>query len=238
MKKIILIKPVIFFAAVLLLFACKKDYIVGGSLEDTGKYANTLTYDVLKTNPLYDTLVQLIDAAGLKDKINEAGTTFFAPNDYSILGYLQRRTFIVQNTINQNSKFALDSLVYYLQNNIKNTRDSLLMYLIKKPLNYDVLTEDGAIYPTALTGDTAIVSYELTRDFFLGYNSLVTGGPRIVYFTHLWYHYDVSAATPAKSVPVTIGVRTLIRTSGIITKNGIMNGLESSHSLFFYGTKR
>jgi hypothetical protein len=238
MKKIMLIKPVIFFAAVLLLFACKKDYIVGGSLEDTGKYANTLTYDVLKTNPLYDTLVQLIDAAGLKDKINEAGTTFFAPNDYSILRYLQKRTAIVQTTINQNSKFALDSLLFYLTNNVKNTRDSLLMYLIKKPLNYNVLTDDGAIYLTALAGDTAIISYELTSDVTLGYNPLVTGGPRIVYFTHLWYHYDLSVANPAKAVPANIGVRTLVKTSGIITKNGIMNGLESSNVLFFYDTKK
>ena len=112
------------------------------------------------------------------------------------------------------------------------------MYLIKKPLQYNVLTDVGTIYPTALAGDTAIVSYEFTKDTDLGYNPLVTGGPQIVYFTHLWYHYDLSAANPAKDVPNDVGVRTLVKTSGIITKNGILQGLESSNILFFYGTKR
>jgi hypothetical protein len=72
--------------------ACQKSYITGGSPENVNAYANTLTYDVLKSNPLYDTLVQVIDAAGLKDQINAAGTTFFAPSDYSVFNYLNYRT--------------------------------------------------------------------------------------------------------------------------------------------------
>lgn len=222
---------------VLLISACKKDYISGGTPEDVNIYKNTTTYDVLKTDPLYDTLVQVIDAAGLKDKINEQGTTFFAPSDYSIFNYLNLRTMVVQVT-KPYDKFPLDSLVYYLKNNINNTRDSLLMYLIKQPLSYDVLTNTGTKYATELSGDSVVVSYEYTKDDKLGYNEVVSSVPQVVYFTQLWYPYTVSPSSPAGDIPARIGVRTLVKTSGINTQNGIMNALENSHTLFFYGTKQ
>lgn len=222
----------------LLLGACKKEYITGGTPEDINMYKNTSTYDVLKSNPLYDTLVQVIDAAGLKDKINEQGTTFFAPSDYSISSYLTLRTLYVQNTISQDAKFALDSLVYYVKNNINNTRDSLLMYWVPQPLTYNVLTNTGAKYATGLLGDSVVVSYEYTKNGNLGYNDVVSGVPQVIYFTQLWYPYTISSSTPAGDIPTNIGVRTLVKTSGINTQNGIMNALENSHTLFFYDTRQ
>ena len=92
MKKIISGRLIVFCSIVLLFGACKKDYITGGIKEDINQYKNITTYDFLKSSPLYDTLVQLIDTAGLKDKINEDGTTFFAPSDYSVYYYLSIRT--------------------------------------------------------------------------------------------------------------------------------------------------
>ncbi|MEO8415734.1 MAG: hypothetical protein ABI472_18870 [Ginsengibacter sp.] len=237
MKKII--RNIASLIVLLVVFnACKKNYITGGVPGDVNMYKNTSTYDVLKADPLYDTLVQLIDAAGLKDKINDQGTTFFAPSDYSIYNYLNERTVFVQNNIDVNGKFALDSLLYYMQTNKDNTRDSLLMYLVHTPLPYSVLTNTGALYPTELMGDTAIISYEYTKDGSLGYNPLVSSQPRIVYYTHLWYHYDLSDASPAGDVPDNIGVRTLIKTSGIATQNGYINALTNNHTLLFYGTKQ
>lgn len=237
MKKILLKYPLAAILLISLLMSCNKEYISGGKIEDTGMYKNMLTYEVLQSEPLYDTLAQIIDAAGLKDQFNEQGTTFFAPSDYSIFRYLNERTLYVQATINQNAKFGLDSLIYYLKNNINGTKDSMLMYLINKPLPYDILTNTGALYSTRLTGKTAIVSYEFVRNGNLGYNPLVSSQPRLVYYTWLWYPYDLNDNNPAGSVPASIGVHTLCKTSGIITKNGIMNGLENSHTLFFYGTK-
>jgi hypothetical protein len=237
MKKIISIRLIQFLTVVLLFAACKKEYITGGVIEDVNKYKSTSTYDVLKTNPLFDTLVQLIDTAGLKDKVNQLGTSFFAPSDYSILQYLNARTLKAQ-AINATAKFALDSMFYYLRNNTKGTKDSLLMYLIKKPLTYDVLTDRGDMYPTSLASDTAIVSYEYTKNGSLGYNSVVSVVPQVVYFTHLWRHYDLSDVNPAGMVPSTIGVHTLVKTSGILTQNGVLNALDNSHILFFYGTKK
>jgi hypothetical protein len=218
--------------------ACKKDYITGGVTEDVNAYKKMTTYDVLKSSALYDTLVQVIDAGGLKDKINEQGTTFFAPSDYSILGYLVQRTIFVQENINQDSQFGLDSLLYYVTNNTNGTRDSLLMYLVHQPLSYSVLTNTGTLYPTELAGDTVAISYEYTKDGTLGYNGLVSSQPQVVYFTQLWYHYDLSNDNPASDIPLDIGVHTLCNTSGIITSNGIMNSLSNSHTLFFYNTKK
>lgn len=237
MKKIIVNPFTMLVAAVMLFTACKKDYITGGEIEDVNKFKNTSTYDVLKSSPLYDTLVQLIDTAGLKDKVNESGTTFFAPSDYSVYSYLSARTLKAQ-LVNQYAKFGLDSMFYYLRNNIKGTKDSLLMYLVKKTLMYADLTDEGAFHQTGLAGNTAIISYEYTKDGSLGYNSIVSGVPRVVYFTHLWYPYNLSASNPASDVPNTIGVHTLVKTSCIITQNGVMNALDNSHTLFFYGTKK
>ncbi|MBE7172664.1 MAG: fasciclin domain-containing protein [Williamsia sp.] len=238
MKKILLQKITALGVLVSLLSACKKNYITGGIPEDVNIYKNTSTYDVLKSTALYDTLVQVIDAAGLKDKVNEQGTTFFAPSDYSILNYLSQRTIFVQNAYNQNAKFALDSLVYYVKNNVKGTRDSLLMYLVHQPLTYSALSSIGALYPTGLNGNTVAVSYEYTKDVTLGYSSLVSSVPQVVYFTQLWRSYTITPSTPASAIPLSVGVRTLCKTSGITTQNGIMNALENSHVLFFYGTKQ
>jgi hypothetical protein len=234
--KNIFVRTVLFLCLAGAWTACKKDYIVGGSAENTGAYSRTTTYDVLKSLSLYDTLVQLIDTAGLKDKVNEQGTTFFAPSDYSIYSYLNQRTIQVQN-VDPSSKFALDSLFYYLRNNINGTRDSLLMYLVPQALPYSVLTNTGAFYPTELTGDTVIISYEYTKDGNLGYNSLVSGVPQLVYYTQLWQPYDLSDASPAGDITPDIGVHTLCSTSGVVTKTGMINALSNSHTLFFYGTR-
>ncbi|MES1249267.1 MAG: hypothetical protein ABUL46_01215, partial [Chitinophaga rupis] len=219
----------------LALGSCKKSYIAGGSIEDVNKYKNTSTYDVLKGNPQYDTLIRLIDTAGLKDKINANGTTFFAPSDVAVLSYLNLRTIYVQATIDQYGKFALDSLFYYLRNNVNGTRDSLLMYLIPQSLPYSVLTNSGTAYPTELAGDTAIVSYEYISDQYLGYSSLVSGQPQLVYYTHLWYPFAPSVNNPVGGISPQNGVHDLAKTSGILTQNGIIHALDNTAPLFFYG---
>lgn len=238
MKKISLLNIALLVSIILIMMACnKKNYITGGTPENVNQYKSMTTYDYLKSDPLYDTLVQVIDAAGLEDKINTQGTTFFVPTDYSVFNYLNMRTIVDQQT-DVNAKFGLDSLIYYLQNDINNTKDSLLMYLINQPLPYSVLTNTGTFYPTELAGDSVIVSYEYTKDGTLGYNSVVSTAPQIVYFTQVWYPYDLSDANPAGQIPPNIGVHTLVKTSGIMTQTGIVNVLESSHVLFFYGTKQ
>ena len=218
--------------------ACKKDYITGGDVENANMYKNTTTYDYLASSPLYDTLIQVIDAAGFKDKINAANTTLFVPSDYSVYNYLSERTALVQATISQDSVFGLDSLLYYMKSNVNNTRDSLLMYMVSQPLPYSSLTDAGAYYATELPGDSMVVSYEYTRDGNLGYNGTVSTVPQVVYFTQMWYPYDLNDNNTAGDIPESVGVRTLVKNSGIQTQTGIVNALDNSHTLFFYGTKQ
>jgi hypothetical protein len=236
MKIISVTKIGLLCLALLAFVACKKSYITGAP-EDVNKYAHTSTYDVLKGNPNYDTLMQLIDTAGLKDKINAQGVTFFAPSNNSIFNYLQQRTIAAQ-LANQYAEFALDSLFYYLRNNVNGTRDSLLMYLIPQPLTYNVLTNYGTTYATELPGDSVIVSYEYVTDPNLGYNALVSGQPQLVYFTQLWYPFTPTVNNPVGSIASSIGIHDLVISSGIITQNGIIEGLDNSNPLFFYGTKQ
>lgn len=233
MKKIFFIGVLVSCTLLSLLPSCKKDYLIGGDVEDVNMYKNMTNYEVLSQDPAFDTLVKLIDAAGLKDQINQGGTTFFAPSDYAILNYMQLRTLYVQQHYDANAIFGLDSLNYYLKNNINNTRDSMLMYQISTALPYEAMTRAGVAYQTGLAKDTAVISYSP-----YGGSGPVSTQPRAVFYTHLWYHYDLSGSNLAEDIPEEIGVRTLVITSGINTKSGIMNYLENYHTLFFYDTKQ
>lgn len=231
-------KICLFLFITISVIACKKNYIIGGKVEDVNKYANMTSYDVLNSLPQFDTLVQVIDAAGLKDKINQDNSTFFAISNGSIFNYLQLRTLLLQATVNQYAKFTLDSLKYYLQNNINGTKDSLLMYQVATTLTTSNLTNNGAQYPSGLIGDSVLVSYETTLDPLLGYTSLVSTPPRVVYFAQLWKHYNLNSKdSTAAKLPSTTGVRSLVSTSFIKTKNGMINVLTPRNTLFFYGTK-
>ncbi len=249
MSKEIKIKNIVLYTAIVMVFAaCSKDYITGGTIQDVNVYKTTSTYDVLTKFQQFDTLVQLIDAAGLKDKINEQGTTFFALSNKSIENYLQERTIFLQFNVDQYAKFGLDSLIYYLKNNINNTADSLSMYLIKTVTTPQNLTGVGTIYSTELAHDSAIVSYEPVVDGNLGYTSVVSTAPRVVYFTQLWQHYNLNASdSTAADVPSSSGIRTLVSTSFLNTQNGVINvltpgatstgNINFGTTLFFYGTR-
>lgn len=241
MKRIYFLNFIFLLSMVLFSIACNKNknYIIGGVPEDVNMYKNISSYDVLKDDPRYDTLMQVIDAAGFKDKLNKDGVTFFAPSDISIFQYLNARTIEVQKT-DVYGKFAMDSLLYYLSNNINGTADSLGMYMIDQLLPYSALTNTGAYYPTALAGDTSIVSFEYTKDPSLGYTPLISSVPQIVYYTHMWkpYTYDLSDGNPAGDITPEFGAHTRVVTSGIMTKTGIINQLENGHVLFFYGIKK
>ena len=127
MKKI-LISAVSLLLVVSVLFSCKKrdDYLTGGTMHNA-KYNGT-TYDFLKgqASGLFDTLILLVDKAGLKDKLNQQGVSFFAPTDYAINNYLNRRAIQEQN-IDPLRKWTLDSLIKY---EMPKFTDSLDTYFV------------------------------------------------------------------------------------------------------------
>ena len=218
----------------LLQASCTKSYIIGGQTTNVNQYKDKTTYEVLSAIPQFSLLVQLIDAGGLQQQIDQPNTTFFAVQDSGINKYLVDRTIFLQASVNQYAKFTMDSLLFYVKNNINGTRDSLLMYLVPgiatTPANLSTL---GAIYPTALAGDSAIISYEITA---IGATSIVSTPPQVVYFTQLWRHYNLSLDSTAAIVPATTGVHTLVATSFINTSNGVINSLTYSAELFFHNS--
>src|ERR1700743_1590536 len=119
-------KNIIKYMAVAIVMAivfngCKKnDYIVGGKLESTT--TPLTTYDYLKNNrfKMFDTLLMLVDKAGLKDVINQKGITFYAPTDYAIDNYLLKRTLEVQNS-DPFKKYTIDTLIKYDLNGFKDS---------------------------------------------------------------------------------------------------------------------
>lgn len=226
-------KRCLFYIAILIccstcFYSCNKDYITGGTLEDVNMYKSLSTTDVIAKLPGLDTLAQLINAAGIKDQINAQGTTFFALPNGAITSYLNAKTFILKNTVGANYSFTLDSLLYNVKNNVNGTRDSLLMYLIKTTTTPTNTTEVGTRFPTGLIGDSVVVSYESVKDGSLGYTSIVTTLPRVVYFTTLWgAYYPLSTDNTIADIPAEQGSRTLVQTSFINTQNGVVNVLRS-----------
>ena len=216
-------QALLFTSLFITLFSCKKDYIEGGSISNVDRFAGVSTYEALQQMPQFDTLVQLIDAAGIQDAVNKAGTVF-APTNGSVRDYLEERTLFLQNTVDQSKFFLLDSLNYYLKNNISGTKDSLLMYLIPEQLTPQNVTMEGTVYSTGLTNDKVMVSFEETKDGNMGYTDLISSVPRLLYYAQIWD----GQGDPQEN-------KILVKTAFIKTKSGSINALDPGHVLFFYG---
>jgi hypothetical protein len=215
-------------AATLFFSACKKDdYFVGGTLHNAK--VNMTTYDFLKNNNrgLFDTLLLLVDKAGIKDQINKQDITFFAPTDYSIRAYCDYRSLKIQK-VDPLKKWTVDSIIKY---ELPLFADSINVYLLPGKVSYNELTENGKLYNTQKAGSQAVVSYESTDEVSLGYNENSSVYPRVVYFNYLYKPLDGPIVAP--EIPSASGARTLVQTSGVESTTGIVHVLVNTHKLFF-----
>lgn len=213
--------------------ACKKnDYLSGGTINNPK--VNMTTYDYLQSNSLhqFDSVLLIIDKAGLKDLINQQGATFFAPTNAAVYAYLNVRTLAMQK-VDPSAKYTLDTLFRY---DLARVADSMRMYVINQPLTYDQLTADGAKYATQLPGDTAVVAFVPTNSSVLGYFNQISNVPQIVTYFQLWQ--PLADPFQAVNIPNNVGVANICQTSGIQTTNGILHVLSNGNPLFFYGTKK
>lgn len=211
-------------------FACKKNnYIIGGKLSNDS--TNLTTYDYLKNNQyhIFDTLILLIDKTGMEQAINQKGITFFAFTDNSINNYLKYKTAAVQ-IVDPFKQYNIDSLIKYDLNVFK---DSLEAYIIPSRVDYDLLTQNGSLFETAMTGTWAAISFETTLDPNLGYSSTVSEAPKVEWFTFIKNKADVPLSFSAALLPDSVGIHTLVQTSGIHTTTGILNVLSNSHAMYF-----
>ncbi len=208
--------------------SCKKDdYKIGGDLHNPN--INMTTYDFLKSNQYgtFDTLLMLVDKAGLKDKINESGITFFAPTDYAINRYVSARTAAVQK-VDPFKMWTVDSIMKYEMDRFK---DSLNLYIVKENLPNASLSKKGKIYKN-LMNNNVVVSYEETTDPNMGYNENSSVLPQVVYFTYLYQ--ELPSDFDVTQIQYPVGVRTLVQSSNAQTTTGTVQVLTNSHTLFYY----
>lgn len=125
--------------SLLILAACKKDnYLVNDGNTNLERIRKMSTYDFLKESKVLDTVVLLIDRAGMKDEIN-GDITFFSPTNLGVASFLAQQTRAIQRKYNdENIKFTLDSLTtdsikFYLRRHIfKGVIDKKAMSYTKK----------------------------------------------------------------------------------------------------------
>ncbi|MGZ3871511.1 MAG: hypothetical protein ACXVJD_01265 [Mucilaginibacter sp.] len=224
MKTIKIFMLTLFAAAIL--FSCKKDYTVGGDLFNPK--VNMTTYDYLKTNHLFDTLVIMIDKMKLKDEVNSSGT-FFAITNYSIHSYvLQKREQLRIINNDENLVFTFDSLDFV------SLKDSLRAYMFKDKFTLDNLTQTG-VYATANDGEKRLINKRPTTAYT---SSVFTTDPQYIYLT------KVIPLTPGGPVPVDITevnkadprqlLTTLCQTTGIITTTGVLHVLNNFHTFTYF----
>ncbi len=209
MKKIILI-----FAIVLGIVSCSQDdYLVDGGLSDG--HVGTTTMDYLKSHYQLDSLAILIERAGLADEVNGA-STLFAPNNLSIKSYVNR-VLAEMRKLDPQAEFTfgdipMDTLTKHLGG-----------YIFPEKIRREDMVKEGKIY-TAVNGDQRRISLEPTEQ----YTDFLGDYPEYVYYT-----YKVGAEwDPWDNIDDDIRVQ--VRTSNLISTNGVIHVLQGSHRLFNY----
>lgn len=209
MKKIILI-----LAVVLGITSCsQEDYLVDGGLSDGNVGVSTM--DFLKSHYQLDTLAILIERAGLADKVN-GSSTLMAPNNLAIKNYVKRVLGEMQKT-NPQAMFTFDDI------SVDTLTKHMGAYIFPEKITRENMVKEGKVY-TAVNGDQRRISLEPTEQ----YTGQLSGFPEYIYYT-----YKVGAEWDEWN-KITNDIRVQVRTSNLISTNGVIHVLQGSHKLFNY----
>jgi len=217
----------IYIAIVLLaLSACKKDDYKRDGGPSTA-YVDMTTYDYLKSNRNFDSLVKVIDKAGLKDAIN-GDITLFATTNYGIADYVKAKKYQKSlQTGNENFDFGIKDLPS------QELSDSLKTYLFAGKINRDQITLGGKLYNSAL-GAIPNVQYLIKFRRSFEYSQYLNYVDYVTYTKVIGTRDDKEPdlnAIPDDQKDKAVDVQT----SGIITRTGIVHVLNGNHRLFFNG---
>lgn len=210
--------------ALLVFVSCKKqtEYFVDGGGTHNPQ-VNVTTYDYLKANPLFDTLVLLIDRTGLKDAVNANGSTFFAPTDYCITNWMTATRGRILNTYGQDSarKFGLNMVDY------TRLKDSLSQYIIPQRVQREGLTLNDKEFTTLLPGDKKIVYLREVNEYVDG---IISTKPRYLYIVKVYAGRDIPGTTPPAAET---DMEERCQTSGILTTTGVLHVINNLHVFGF-----
>ncbi|ARS41550.1 hypothetical protein CA265_18570 [Sphingobacteriaceae bacterium GW460-11-11-14-LB5] len=185
------------------------------------------TYDYLKSNRNFDSLVKVIDKAGLKDAVN-GNVTFFATTNYSVADYVKaKKNQKAIETGNENINFGIKDIP------AQELSDSLKTYLFAGKIDRDQITLGGKLYNSAL-GVIPNVQYLIKFRRSFEYGQYVNYVDYVTYTKVIGTRDDKEPnqdAIPEDQKDKAVDVQT----SGIITKTGIVHVLSGNHRLFFNG---
>ncbi|MEJ7560597.1 MAG: hypothetical protein WKF66_19965 [Pedobacter sp.] len=210
-----------------ILASCKKDdYKNDGGLSNA--YVDMTTYDYLNSNPLFDSLVNVIDRAGLKDAVN-GDVTFFVTTNYGIAEYVRAKKNEIANRPggSENFDFGIKNMP------VKELSDSLKTYLFAGKINREQITVSGKLY-NSLLGPTPNVQYmiKMRRSFdYANYLNYVD----YVNYVKVIGTVDATELNQDDIPDDQLDRFVDVQTSGIVTKTGIIHVLGGNHRLFFNG---
>lgn len=215
MKYLILLLMIVFWGA-----CTNDDYLHDGGLANPE--VNMTTYDYLKSNPLFDTLVMTIDLLNLKEEVNQAGTVYAVTN-YSFTSY-------IMDELNSLRQITSDT-TYTYADIPRSSLDSVRMYFFRDRLTRDDLAKEGKIYTSGLG-----MEFKLSREPVSDYSSVLIDKAEYLYFIKQeGKRFDTYDETMDNSLPKDEkDQRILVQTSGIITTTGVVHVLANSHKLFFH----
>ena len=222
------IKAVVLSALLMLFFSCKKDAVIDGGVSNPK--VNMTTYDYLKAHPrgLFDTLLLIVDKAGMKELVNSPGT-MFVPTDYSIQNYLNLRRAEIRK-VDERQDFTLDSL-------LKNyspamLKDSMSVYLFPQTIQREDLEESPKEYASRQSPYKFLVSLLEHGNNDYNADGIITTKPKFMWFSRTIGEKDLEISgrfQDPSGNPDLLDSRSILQTTGIISNTGIIHVLENGH---------
>lgn len=208
----------------LLWTSCESD----GYLNDGGKadpHVNMTTYDFLKSHGKFDSLVAIIDRAGMKDLVNAPNTTFFASTDYSVRPYVSaKKQEKIIETGDENIQFGIKDIP-------TQQLDSLKMYMFDGQIGREDLTTEAKYFTNKL-GNIPNVRFAIRLQRTIGYNDYLD---YVEYLNFTWVNGTLDTDLPTGEVipPANQDISYNCQTSGIITTTGTLHVMPDTHRLMF-----
>ena len=192
------------------LYSCSNDdYLIDGGLANPN--VGKSTYDFLKSHKQLDTLALLIERAGMIDVVNSPSTTLFAPNNLSVKDYIYYMRFIEEN-----QNYGLNDIP------VEDLKVILGGYIFNQSLDRSKLVPEGKIY-IAQNGEERMLSLKPVDN----YGAQLDEYPEYVYYTFKGED-DYWGDNPDED-DYNDDVNTVVRTSNIISTNGVIHVLQGSH---------
>lgn len=209
MKKIILI-----LAVVLGIISCKQEnYLVDVGVSDG--HVGTTTFEFLKSHNQLDTLAIMIEKGGLVAQVNGA-STLFAPNNLAIRSYV-KRVLTEMRKLDPQAKYTFNDIP------VDTIKKHLGGYIFPEKIRREDMKKEGKVY-TANNGNNRMISLEPRED----YTDQLSSYPEYVYYTYKmgdeWDEWD----------NIDDDIKVQVRTSNLISTNGVIHILQGSHKLFNY----